>query len=133
MFDSALSSLGYFHHHYWHMGEEPARAGIRYHYFTPYGPYIAGEGEYVNLAVATAQDWEVFCKQVIERPDLLEDPRFKTTVARRQNRAVLEELIENIFLERPHEEWLRRLKESRLPYGEVRGIGQVLAHPQVIA
>ena len=66
---------------------------------------------------------------MIERTDLLEDARFKTPEARKQNRGVLEELIEKIFLERPHEEWLRRLKESRLPYGEVRGIGQVLAHP----
>ena len=133
MFESALSWLGYFPHHYWHKGEEPARVGMRHHYVTPYGPYLASDGEYVSLAVATASDWEVFCKQVIERTDLLEDARFKTSEARRQNRAVLEELIEKIFLERPHEEWLRRLRESRLPYGEVRGIGQVLAHPQVIA
>ena len=133
MFESALSWLGYFPHHYWHKGEEPPRVGMRHHYVTPYGPYMAGDGEYVSLAVATASDWEVFCTRVIERADLLEDARFKTPEARRQNRAVLEELVEQIFLERPHDEWLRRLKESRLPYGEVRGIGQVLAHPQVIA
>lgn len=133
MFESALSWLGYFPQHYWHKGEEPPRVGMRHHYITPYGPYMASDGEYVSLAVATASDWEVFCKQVIERADLLEDTRFKTPEARRQNRAVLEELIEKIFLARPHEEWLRRLRESRLPYGEVRGIGQVLAHPQVIA
>jgi itaconate CoA-transferase len=87
----------------------------------------------VNLAVATAQDWEIFCRQVIDRPDLLEDPRFETSEARRKNRAVLEELIENIFLERPHDVWLGRLRESSLPYGEVKGVAQVLAHPQVIA
>jgi itaconate CoA-transferase len=50
-----------------------------------------------------------------------------------KNRGVLEELIEKLFLEHPHDEWLRRLEKSRLPYGEVRGIAQVLAHPQVIA
>jgi itaconate CoA-transferase len=133
MFESALSWLGYFPHHYWHKGEEPARVGMRHHYVTPYGPYLASDGEYVSLAVATASDWEVFCRQVIERADLLEDARFKTPEARRQHRAVLEELVEKTFLERPHDEWLRRLKASRLPYGEVRGIGQVLAHPQVIA
>ena len=133
MFESAVAWLGYFPHHYWHQGEEPARVGMRHHYVTPYGPYLAGDGAYVNLAVATAQDWEVFCKQVVERPDLLEDPRFKTSEGRRKNRAVLEELIEQIFLERPHDEWLRRLKESRLPYGEVKGVAEVLAHPQVIA
>jgi crotonobetainyl-CoA:carnitine CoA-transferase CaiB-like acyl-CoA transferase len=133
MFESALSWLGYFPHHYWHKGEEPPRVGMRHHYITPYGPYMASDGVYVSLAVATAQDWEVFCKQVIQRADLLADARFATPEARRQNRAILEEMIEKIFLEFPHDEWLRRLNASRLPHGEVRGIGEVLAHPQVIA
>src|SRR5438034_4240099 len=133
MFESAVAWLGYFPHHYWHQGEEPPRVGMRHHYVTPYGPYLASDGVYVNLAVATAQDWEMFCRQVIERAELLEDPRFKTSEARRKNRAVLEELVEKIFLERPHQEWLGRLRESRLPYGEVKGVAEVLAHPQVIA
>ncbi len=133
MFESAVAWLGYFPHHYWHQNEEPARVGMRHHYVTPYGPYLAGDNVYVNLAVATAQDWEIFCRQVINRPELLEDARFKTSEARRKNRGVLEELIEQIFLERPHTEWLSRLREARLPHGEVKGVAQVLAHPQVIA
>jgi itaconate CoA-transferase len=133
MFESAVAWLGYFPHHYWHQGEEPPRVGMRHHYVTPYGPYLASDGVYVNLAVATVTDWEIFCRQVIERPELLEDARFKTPEARRKNRGALEEIIEKIFLERTHDEWLGRLRESRLPYGEVKGIAEVLAHPQVIA
>jgi len=133
MFDAIISWLGYFPHHYWHAGEEPARVGMRHHYVTPYGPYLAGDGEYVNLAVASASDWEVFCHKVIERPELLQDPRFATVEGRRKNRAVLEETIEKIFLERDHNHWLAQLKKAELPYGEVRGIAQVLAHPQVAA
>jgi crotonobetainyl-CoA:carnitine CoA-transferase CaiB-like acyl-CoA transferase len=128
-----VSWLGYFPHHYWHAGEEPARVGMRHHYVTPYGPYLAGDGEYVNLAVASASDWEIFCLKVVEKPELLEDPRFSTVEGRRKNRAVLEETIENIFLERDHQHWLAQLKKAELPYGEVRGIAQVLAHPQVAA
>jgi itaconate CoA-transferase len=133
MFESAVAWLGYFPHHYWHQGEEPARVGMRHHYVTPYGPYLASDGVYVNLAVATAEDWKIFCERVIERPDLKEDARFKTSEARRTNRAVLEEIVEKAFLERTHQEWLRRLRENRLPHGEVKGIAEVLAHPQVIA
>lgn len=133
MLDSIVSWLGYFPHHYWHAGEEPARVGMRHHYVTPYGPYLAGDGEYVNLAVASASDWEIFCRKVVEKPELLKDPRFSTVEGRRKNRAVLEETIENIFLERDHQHWLAQLKEAELPYGEVRGIAQVLAHPQVAA
>ena len=133
MFESIVSWLGYFPHHYWHQGEEPGRMGMRHHYVTPYGPYLARNGKYVNIAVATVRDWEVFCLQVLKRPELLQDARFATVEARRKNRAVLEEEIEKTFLERDHHEWLERLKKAQLPYGEVRGIAEVLAHPQAVA
>ncbi len=133
MFESIVSWLGYFPHHYWHQGEEPERIGMRHHYVTPYGPYLTRNGKYVNLAVATPKDWEIFCKQVIRKPGLLEDARFATVEVRRKNRAVLEKEIERIFLERDHREWLERLKKAQLPYGEVRGIAEVLAHPQALA
>jgi len=133
MLDAIVSWLGYFPHHYWHAGEEPARVGMRHHYVTPYGPYLAGDGEYVNLAVASASDWEVFCRKVIEKPELLSDPRFATVEARRKNRGLLEETIETIFLEKDHRHWLEQLKKAELPHGIVRGIAQVLAHPQVVA
>ena len=48
-------------------------------------------------------------------------------------RHTLGELIEEIFLEKPHDEWLRQLRAADLPHGEVRGIGQVIAHPQLLA
>jgi crotonobetainyl-CoA:carnitine CoA-transferase CaiB-like acyl-CoA transferase len=133
MFESIVSWLGYFPHHYWHQGEEPERMGLRHNYVTPYGPYLARNGKYVNVAVATARDWEIFCREVIQRPDLLNDPRFATVEDRRKNRVALEETIEKIFLGRDHTEWLERLKKSNLPYGEVRGIAEVLAHPQAVA
>ena len=133
MLESIVAWLGYFPHHYWHRGEEAARVGMRHHYVTPYGPYLARDGEYVNLAVATVQDWEVFCRKVLERPDLLEDQRFATVEARRENRALLEQTIENLISEQDHTEWLERLKKAELPYGVVRGIAKVLAHPQLLA
>lgn len=133
MLDSIVSWLGYFPHHYWHAGEEPGRVGMRHHYVCPYGPYLAGDGQYVNLAVASPADWEVFCKIVVEKPDMLTDPRFATVQDRRKNRGILEETIENIFAAREHTHWLAQLKKAQLPHGIVRGIAQVLAHPQVIA
>lgn len=133
MFDSIVSWLGYFPHHFWHAGEEPARVGMRHHYVTPYGPYLAGDGQYVNLAVASASDWEIFCRRVIEKPEFLADPRFTTVEGRRKNRGELEQTIENIFLEHDHKHWLEQLKKAELPHGIVRGIAQVLAHPQVAA
>jgi crotonobetainyl-CoA:carnitine CoA-transferase CaiB-like acyl-CoA transferase len=45
MLESIVAWLGYFPHHYWHRGEEAARVGMRHHYVTPYGPYLARDGE----------------------------------------------------------------------------------------
>src|SRR3990170_8676061 len=46
MFETMLSFLGYFPHHYWHRGEEPPRVGMRHHYVTPYGPFMASDDVY---------------------------------------------------------------------------------------
>ncbi len=133
MFETAASWLGYFPHHYWHRGEEPKRYGLRHQYITPYGHYLASDGKYFGVAVASPADWEVFCKWVIERPDLLDDPRFKDTPTRRAHREELDEILIGIFLERPSSEWIARLDKVRLPYGRVNGVGEVLAHPQMSA
>jgi crotonobetainyl-CoA:carnitine CoA-transferase CaiB-like acyl-CoA transferase len=133
MFESAASWLGYFPHHYWHRGEEPVRLGLRHQYITPYGPYLAGDGKYVGVACASQSDWETFCNDVIQRPDLLKDLRFTTTEARRKNRDVLEEIIVACFREHPSDVWLKRLEAARLPYGKVNSVAEVLAHPQMIA
>lgn len=133
MFDAALSWLGYFPHHFWHQGEEPELVGMQHHYNVPYGPYKARDGRYVNLAVASAHEWEDFCLKVVERPDLLADERFATVPGRRKNRRVLEKLVEEIILERDADQWFERLRAAEMPYGAVRGIGEVVAHPQVAA
>ena len=133
MFETAASWLGYFPHHYWHRGEEPKRYGLRHQYITPYGHYLASDGKYFGLAVASPADWELFCTAVIERPDLLVDPRFSDTPARRANREELDDILIAIFRARPSDEWMRRLDKVRLPHGSVNGVGDVLTHPQMKA
>jgi len=133
MFETAASWLGYFPHHYWHRGEEPKRYGLRHQYLTPYGHYLGSDGKYFGVAVASAADWEAFCRDVVELPDLLDDPRFCDPPARRANREELDAILIAIFLERPSTEWLARLEKVRLPHGTVNGVGGVLEHPQIKA
>ena len=113
MLEAMVSWLGYFPHHYWHRGEEPERTGMRHPYVTPYGPYLASDEVYVSVAVASANDWEKFCREVIRRPELIRDARFETVEARRANRAMLEKLIEEIFREHPHQECDRSAQAQR--------------------
>jgi crotonobetainyl-CoA:carnitine CoA-transferase CaiB-like acyl-CoA transferase len=42
-------------------------------------------------------------------------------------------LVEAVTTTRPLAFWLDRLRAARLPYGEVRTIGSVVEHPQLLA
>jgi itaconate CoA-transferase len=133
MFDSTLLWLGYYPQHQWHTGAEPPRSGMRHQYLVPYGPYRAADDEYVNLVVASAEDWRRFCLKVVERPEWLEDVRFATISDRRDHRDELEAAVEAVIATRPSQEWLDRLAAAGLAYGRVRTIAEVLAHPQLEA
>ncbi len=133
MFDGVLSWLGYYPQHYWHGGGEPARTGMRHQYLCPYGPFRAGDGRDVILVVAGDQDWMVFCREVVRRPDLESDPRYATTAARTQHREELDRLVEELIAAEPSEVWEGRLAAAGLAFGRVRGIAEVLEHPEVEA
>ncbi len=133
MLDAVAAWLCYFPHHYWHEGTEPPRTGMRHQYLTPYGPYLAADGVYVNLVVASDRDWQVLCEKVLLRPELVHDARFATVDARRAHRDELEGLVERLISGLPSAAWLDRLGGAGLPYGEVRTMEKVLAHPQLLA
>lgn len=131
MLDAALPWLSYFPHHSWHQGTEPPRTGMRHQYIVPYGPFLAADGVHVNMVVANASDWERFCRDVIERPDLLTDARSSTLAARTEHREHVESQIEAVVAALPSRTWFERLSRAGLSHGRVRSIAEVLQHPQV--
>ncbi len=132
MFDATLSWLAYFPHFVWHGAGEPERVGMRHHNVVPYGPFRARDGTYVNIAIASQQHWQTFCR-MLGRADLVGDERFRDNIARRANRHALEEIVEQEFGRLDSAVLFERLEAGGLPHGRVRGIAEVLAHPQVVA
>ena len=131
LFDVMLDWLGYFPHLWWHRRELPERTGMRHPHFCPYGPYAAGDGRLVGLAVLSAAHWPALCRDVLDRPELLSDPRFSANEGRVAHRGELEPLLEEAFAARPAAEWLERLESARIPCGAVNDLGDVMEHPQL--
>jgi crotonobetainyl-CoA:carnitine CoA-transferase CaiB-like acyl-CoA transferase len=131
LFDTMIDWLGYFPHVWWHRGEPPARTGMRHPHFCPYGPYPAGDGRLVGLAVLSEAHWRALCLEVLERPDLLDDARFLTNEGRVTGRDELEPVLEGLLGRRPAAEWLERLRAAAVPCGAVNDLGDVLTHPQL--
>lgn len=131
LLESTLFWLGYFPHYEWHQVPQPPLRGMRHQFICPYGPFRAADGRFVNVAVASQPHWIVFCEQVLERPDLIKDPRFETLLSRNKNNVSLDGLIEDTFVQHPHGYWMEKLERARLPYGLVRDMSEVVDHPQL--
>ena len=129
MFGGMLSWLGYFPLKYIHNGEIPERSGMRHHVLTPYGPHRTADEEYINFAVLSDAHFEVFCEEVIEHPDFLEDERFETNEKRIEHRETFEPLLEEIIASEPRDYWAERLEAVGLPWGDVNTIDDVIEHP----
>jgi len=71
--------------------------------------------------------------EVIGRPDLIADPRFRTNQDRIVHRAALLEALANEFRKWPALELCRRLWDAAVPVGPVNNVAEVFADPQVEA
>ncbi len=62
------------------------------------------------------KDWPKLCA-ALGRPDLLDDPRFSTTEARRENCEAIIAILDIEFASRPMVEWAARFKQHDVLYG----------------
>jgi itaconate CoA-transferase len=117
----------------WHgTGRIPARAGVRHNMIVPYGAYACGGGS-VNFAIQNQREWRRFCEQVLEMPEVADDPRFAANEDRLRNRAELESLIEKRFSALTQAEVLARLDRAEIANGAVNDVAAVAGHPQLKA
>ena len=116
---------------YFATGKTPERIGQRHRGSSPYQILRAKDG---YLAVGGAQQnlWFRICK-VLGRPDLPEDPRFRTRADRVENNDELIEIFEGVMQTRTRDEWLAELEEVGVPAGPVMDHGEVFTDPHTLA
>lgn len=73
--------------------------------------------------------WEGLAR-AIERPDLLEDPRFSTRPARIAHQEDLIAIMRPIFKHQPRQAWCARLEERGVPYAPVYDSSEALEDRQ---
>ncbi|MGW4029637.1 CaiB/BaiF CoA transferase family protein [Streptomyces sp. NPDC004838] len=114
-------------------GEEPPRrTAARHASIAPYGPYRAQDGE-VFLGVQNDREWAVLCREVLNRPDLVEDPRFLTNTDRVENDDALTPVVEGAFADRTAEQVVELLEKAGIANARLRTPEQFTRHPQLEA
>ena len=71
--------------------------------------------------------------EVIGRPEIVEDPRFRTNADRVAHRAELLEILQEEFRKWPAMELCKKLWDAAVPVGPVNSIDEVFSDPQVLA
>jgi crotonobetainyl-CoA:carnitine CoA-transferase CaiB-like acyl-CoA transferase len=112
-------------------GEVPAPMGTAYKALLPYQTFRTKTRD-LALAVGSEKLWKVFCP-VIGRPELGDDPRYRTNADRARNRDTLVPTLQDVFLTQSYEEWEPLLLAAGIPVGAINNIAEVVDHPQVAA
>jgi len=131
MMEGQLALLGTSIANYFANGEIPKPMGTAYPVVVPYQTFHTQTRD-LALAIAGQKIWQKFCP-TIGCPELLEDPRYRTTTDRMNNRDTLIPVLQKVFLTRSYEEWEPLLLKNDIPVGAINHLGQVVEHPQVRA
>ena len=86
----------------------------------------------VVLGILTEGHWRLFCEK-LGIPDLADDPRFKTSPMRVENREALNDIIIPILKQRSADEWIAFGTAAGLACGHVNDVAALSRHPQHLA
>ena len=88
------------------------------------------DGKWIALHMSSPEKFWNGLTQAIERPTLLQDPRFSDRHARIANQDDMIIVLREIFKDRPRSEWCQRLEELDVPYASVYDSSEALEDPQ---
>ncbi len=116
---------------YWVTGQAPRPLGSAHRLTAPYQALRAADG-YFTVGANNDKLFEALCR-ALERPDLLDDPRFAGRGLRMEHRAALIEALEKTTAGETRAHWLERLARDGVPSGPINSYAEALADPHALA
>lgn len=123
--DSALHLLANIASGYLNTGKVPQRYGNAHASIVPYQLFDTADGS-IALAVGNDEQYRRLCLDVLERPDLYNDPRFTQNKSRTEHRTLLIPLLQAVFRAWPSDALIDALRAQAIPVGEVKDVAQAL-------
>jgi crotonobetainyl-CoA:carnitine CoA-transferase CaiB-like acyl-CoA transferase len=117
------------HHDY--LDRPPERVGLAHPSIAPYGGFASADGDVVLISIQSDREWGTLCREVLDRPDLAEDPTLATNVDRVANRDRTDGVVAEVFAGLGTERLRERLAEARIAFAMVNDVAGLSHHPQL--
>lgn len=131
MFDSQVAILENAIARYFASGTPPVPIGNRHPSITPFESFACADGSFV-AAAGNDGLFKTMCT-AIDRPELADDPRFRTNDQRTAHQSELKGELERTFLVHGIDHWLAVFEAAGVPSGPINSVDRVIEDPHVAA
>ena len=121
-------NVPYLQHHYG--GREIRRPGLHHPTIAPYGAYRCGDEKMLLISIQNEREWVRLCSDVLDQPDLPQDPKFDSNVHRVQNRAALDAILNGVFSQYSIDKIADKLQAAQIAFGRLNDMDVFAQHPQ---
>jgi itaconate CoA-transferase len=133
LFDTMTDIMGYQLAYTQHSGVDQIPLGMSSPAVAPYGAFATMDGQTVVLGTTNDREWQRLAREIIERPDLADDPRFATNPDRCANRDELNAAIESWCALRDLDDIQRIADAAGIGNSRYNLPSEVIAHPHLKA
>ena len=132
MLEATIEWMGYALYTQLYTGAQPARMGLSHSSIAPYDGFPTRDGQML-IGVQNDRGWRTLVSEVLDVPELADDPRFATNVQRVANRAECDAALAAQTSRWSTEELAQRLAAAGVPAAQVKELDAVVEHPQLHA
>jgi len=133
LFDVMTDVMGYALTYTQHSGIDQEPLGVGSPAVAPYGAFPTRDGQTVVLGTTNDREWQRVAREIIDRPDLADDPRFATNPDRCRHRAILNEAIGSWCAQHDLAEIQKVADDAGIGNSRYNLPSEVVVHPQLTA
>ena len=133
LFDTMTDLMGYALTYTQHSGIDQQPVGMGSPAVAPYGAYATADGQTVVLGTTNDREWQRFARELLGRPDLADDERFRSNPDRVAHRTLLDEQVAAWCSERDLATVQQSADSAGIGNSRYNTPSNVVAHPHLVA
>lgn len=132
MFEATAEWMGHPMYIRMYADRQVGRMGLSHAAICPYDAFPTRDGQ-VLIGVQNDRGWAALVRDVLGRPELVEDERYATNIARVARRAEVDVMIGALTSHYSADELADRLEEFGVPAARLNDVAGLVDHPQLEA